>query len=80
MSSILINQIWQHKKAVYRILYIDRDIDLLVWVNQDDEQKNFPEELTLADFEKRVGDKSIKELNIQIKNGMLLMLITLSEK
>ena len=65
MSSILINQIWQHKKAVYRILYIDRDIDLLVWVNQDDEQKNFPEELTLADFEKRVGDKSIKELNIQ---------------
>ncbi|MEQ8628188.1 Mu transposase C-terminal domain-containing protein [Ekhidna sp.] len=65
MSNILINQIWQHKKAVYRILYVDRDIDLLVWVNLDDAQKTFPEEITLADFDKRLEDNSIKELNIQ---------------
>jgi hypothetical protein len=64
MSSILINQIWQHKKAEYRILYIDQEIDLLVWFRRD-QDNTFPEEIPLTEFEQLVEINLVKELNIQ---------------
>ncbi len=59
MSNILINQIWQHKKFEYRILYIDKELDIFIWVRLNEGKYIFPEELSFTHFLTMVDSESV---------------------
>ncbi|MGK7391499.1 MAG: hypothetical protein ACNS60_14180 [Candidatus Cyclobacteriaceae bacterium M2_1C_046] len=50
MSQILINQIWQHKKFKYRVLFIDEVLDVFIWIKLIDNKPSFPEEISYSWF------------------------------
>jgi len=61
MSSILINQIWQHNDSKYRILYFDQELDLIIWMKLDKEINSFPTEISFLEFNKLSDVKVISE-------------------
>ncbi len=63
MSSILINQIWQHNNSKYRILFFDQELDLIIWVKLDKENKSFPTEISFLEFNELRDGKSIELLS-----------------
>lgn len=49
MKQLLVNQIWQLKNKCYRILYIDREIEEIFWINSDD-CNSLPESIGFEEF------------------------------
>ena len=63
MLDILINQIWSHNNKHYRILYIDQEIDLLIWIETRYNDNCFPEELELSEFRALLKRSEVVHLN-----------------